>query len=179
MTDHSQTRLWLMRAGFGFLVMVVLFFQLLPLQMVPRNWTGPDLVLGFACAWCLRRPEYVPAWSLAGLFLLTDLLLQRPPGLWALLALMGCENLKVRGRSLRDGGFATEWLTVCVVVIAITLANRVILALVLVPLPTLTLTLSELVTTLLLYPLMVLVTYGLMGVRRAAPGELDAVGQRI
>ena len=54
------------------------------------------------------------AW-LAVAFLLTDLLLQRPPGLWAVLALIGVENLKSRGRHLRDASFAAEWLTVAVI----------------------------------------------------------------
>ena len=59
-----------------------------------RTVIGPDLLIAFALAWSLRRPEYVPTLLLAILFLLGDLLLQRPPGLWALLALLACENLK-------------------------------------------------------------------------------------
>ena len=62
-------------------------FLLLPLQTTPRSLAGPDLLLAFAVAWCLRRPEFVPPLALALAFLLADLLLQRPPGLWALLAL--------------------------------------------------------------------------------------------
>ncbi len=102
MNELSPFRLWLMRAAFLLLVVAVLFFHLLPLETSPRRWAAPDLILGFACAWCLRRPEYVPAVSLAALFLLTDLLFQRPPGLWATLALIGCEYLKTSGRSLRE-----------------------------------------------------------------------------
>ncbi|TMM51119.1 rod shape-determining protein MreD [Sulfitobacter sabulilitoris] len=178
MTDLSLTRLWGMRAGFAVLVLVIVFFHLLPLDTTPRHWAGPDLILGFACAWCLRRPEYVPAWSLAGLFLLADLLLQRPPGLWALLALLGCENLKTRVRGLRDGGFAAEWLTVCVVIVAITLSNWAVLTMTLVDLPRIGLTLFELCMTLLFYPAVVAITQWGMGVRKSAPGDLDALGQR-
>jgi rod shape-determining protein MreD len=124
MDDLSQTRLWMMRGAFVVLAVVILLFQLLPLETMPRNWAGPDVLLAFAAAWCLRRPEYVPPLALALAFLLADLLLQRPPGLWALLALIGCENLKSRRRSLRDAGFGTEWITVGVILIAITLLNR-------------------------------------------------------
>jgi rod shape-determining protein MreD len=51
--------------------------------------------------------------------------------------------------------------------------------LVLVDVPGLSLTLSELGMTLLVYPLVVAITHGLMGVRKAAPGDLDTTGQRI
>ncbi|MFT6676536.1 MAG: rod shape-determining protein MreD [Sulfitobacter sp.] len=179
MNDQSQTRLWLMRAAFVLLALLILFFHLLPLDTTPSRWAGPDLVLGFACAWALRRPEYVPALALALVFLLSDMLLQRPPGLWALLALVGCENLKGRGRGLRDASFPVEWLTVGVVMIVIMAANRLFLALALVDLPRWPLTLSELGMTLLFYPLIVAITHWVMRVRKTAPGELDAHGQRV
>lgn len=178
MNDLSATRLWLMRAAFLLLTLVIIFFHLLPLETTPRRWAGPDIVLAFALAWSLRRPEYVPAPALALAFLLADLLLQRPPGLWAMLALIGCENIKVRGRTLRDQNFFAEWVTVTLIVIAITVTYRVVLGIILVDLPGLSLSLSELVLTLLVYPAVVAVTHFFMGVRKAAPGELDALGQR-
>ncbi|MFD2740491.1 rod shape-determining protein MreD [Sulfitobacter aestuarii] len=178
MNDLSPTRLWLMRAAFVGLALLLAFFHLLPLETTPRRWAGPDLLLAFACAWSLRRPEYVPAISLAAVFLLTDLLLQRPPGLLAVLALIGCENLKVRGRNLRDASFAAEWLAVTMVITLVTLGYRVILTLVMVPLPALPLSLSELGMTIISYPLVVAVSHGLMGVRKSAPGDLDPRGHR-
>jgi rod shape-determining protein MreD len=179
MNDLSQTRLLLMRGAFILLTLVILFFHLLPLETTPRRWAGPDLLLCFALAWSLRRPDYVPAALLALAFLLADLLLQRPPGLWAMLALIGCENLKSRGRSLRDANFAAEWITVGLIIIGIALTYRIVLAMVLVELPSLSLSLSELATTLLFYPAIAAITHFAMGVRMSAPGDLDASGQRI
>ncbi|KIN74852.1 hypothetical protein [Sulfitobacter guttiformis] len=143
-----------------------------------RILVGPDLLIAFAFAWSLRRPEYVPSLLLALLFLLSDLLLQRPPGLWALLALLACENLKGRSRTLRDATFGAEWIAVAVLLTGILIANRVVLSLMLVPPPHLRLGLLELGITILVYPVVVFVTRSLMGVRRAAPGELDALGGR-
>lgn len=179
MSDLALTRLWGMRLLFALLVCVILFFHLLPLETTPRKWVGPDLLLGLAMAWSLRRPDYVPALGLALLFLLTDMLLQRPPGLWALLALLGCENLKIRARGLRDSGFASEWASVCVIVIGITLAYRLGLMVTFVDLPSLGLTLFEMIMTLLFYPVVVAFTHGVIGVRKAGPGGLDATGSRI
>ena len=90
MIEQTFTRLWGMRLTFAVVVCVILFFHLLPLETTPRRWVGPDFLLGFACAWSLRRPEYVPSLALAGLFLLADrvgliVTLVPPPafGLWA------------------------------------------------------------------------------------------------
>ena len=178
MIDRSVTRVWIMRGAFLLLALAILFFNLLPLQTTPRTWAGPDLILGFAFAWVLRRPDFVPPLLLAAVFLLSDLLLQRPPGLWSLLALMGCENLKGRIRGLRDSPFAAEWIAVSVVAAVVMLGNRLVLGIVMVPLPSMSLSLSELGATLLSYPLIVLVTHGVLGVRRATPTDLDTMGYR-
>lgn len=176
MNEQTFTRLWGMRLTFALVVCIVLFFHLLPLETTPRRWVGPDLVLAFACAWSVRRPDFVPATALAALFLLADLLLQRPPGLWALLALMGCEHLKSRARGLRDSSFASEWLAVCIVVLGITIAYRLGLMLTLVPTPAFGLSAFELMMTLVFYPIVVAITHGVLGVRKLAPGELDSTG---
>jgi rod shape-determining protein MreD len=147
-------------------------------QGTRRILIGPDLLIAFAFAWSLRRPEYVPAVLLTAIFLLSDLLLQRPPGLWALLALLACENLKGRGRTLRDATFGAEWVAVAVLLTGILLINQIVLSVLLVTPPQLRLSLLELGVTVLIYPIVVLVTGTLMGVRRAAPGELDVLGGR-
>lgn len=176
MSEQTATRLWGMRLTFALVTCIILFFHLLPLETSPRPWVGPDLLLAFACAWSLRRPEYVPSAALAGLFLLADFLLFRPPGLWAMLALLGCEHLKTRARGLRDGSFANEWLMVCAVMTFVAVAYRAILMLTLVELPGFGLAVFELIMTMLFYPVIVAATHFLLGVRKAAPGELDAGG---
>ena len=143
-----------------------------------RVWVGPDLLVAFAFAWSLRRPEYVPILMLAALFLLSDLLLQRPPGLWALLMLLACENLRGRSRSLRDSTFSAEWIAISLLLVGILLVNRIVLSVLLVAPPQLGLSLIELGMTILSYPVVVFVTRTVMGVRRAAPGELDSLGGR-
>ena len=143
-----------------------------------RIWIAPDLLIAFALAWSVRRPDYVPAVLLAVAFLMTDLLLQRPPGLWALLALLACENMKTRGRTLRDSTFGAEWLAVSLWLIGILILNRIVLSLLLVPPPQWSLSLLELGMTILTYPAVVFVTHALMGVRKSAPGDLDSMGGR-
>lgn len=209
MSEQSTLRLWLMRAGFVLLAMITLFFQLLPLntapidlftpdlvplgdeadadarldallsERAPSRWVAPNVLLGFALAWAVRRPEFVPSVLIAGLLLLSDFLLGRPPGLWAAIAFVGIEAFRARGRILRDSTFPAEWLSASLILIAIMLGNRIALALTLVPLPPLGLTLFELGMTIVFYPVFAAASHWLMGVRKAQPGDLDATGQRI
>ena len=176
MNELAPTKLWGMRLTFASIVCIILFFHLLPLETTPNQWVGPDLLLSFACAWSLRRPEYVPSAALAVLFLLADLLLFRPPGLWAMIALLGCEQLKSRSRSLRDSSFASEWFAVCIMLTLVAVSYRAALTITFIEPPSFGLSVFELVITMLSYPLVVAVSHSLLGVRKATPGEGDVKG---
>ncbi len=179
MGEHPFWRLWSMRAAYLALCILLIFFNLMPLETVPRAWAGPDLLTGFTCAWVLRRPEYTPVLSVAAVALLADLLYQRPPGLWAALMVLTVQGLRARAVSLRDQSFAVEWLSVATALIVLALSYRVILALLLVDQAPLGLTLIQLIMTLLCYPLAVLITITLFGVRRPSLAEVNALGQRL
>lgn len=179
MDSHSAIRLWLMRAAFLALGLVILFFHLLPLDTLPRRWAPPDLLIAFAFAWCLRRPDYAPTLSVAAVIFAADLMLQRPPGLTAALVVLGCEYLRNRAAGLREASFVGEWLAVCLTLAAIMLLNRLTLSMMAVKQAQLSLALIQLVLTMLAYPLVVLVTQSLMGVRKPAPSDAEAMAARL
>ncbi|TDK42234.1 rod shape-determining protein MreD [Antarcticimicrobium luteum] len=178
MDSMSPSRLWLMRAAFLGLALLIMFFHLIPLDTLPRRWAPPDLLIAAAFAWCLRRPDYAPAVSIAAVMLMADLLFQRPPGLMALLAVLGSEYLKTRAGGLREASFAGEWLAVCLTLLAITVLNRLVLGVLSVEQAQLSLSLIQMAMTMLAYPLVVLVTQSLMGVRKLAHGDAEAMGGR-
>lgn len=179
MAEQTNARLWMMRMTFVGMCAVAIFFHLLPLQTAPRNWAGPDLIIALTFAWALRRPEYVPALSVAVVLLLADLMLQRPPGLLALLVVLGVENLKSRSRGLREAPFLAEWSVVAVVLIAITLINRLVLGILVVQQAPLGLSIFQMVATLMFYPVVVAFSRFVLGVRKAMPGEVNAMGRSI
>ncbi|MEL6451267.1 MAG: rod shape-determining protein MreD [Pseudomonadota bacterium] len=178
MSENTPSRLWVMRTAFVALVVAILFFHLLPLQTATGGLIWPDLVLTFAMAWSVRRPEYVPPVLLAGVFLMADLLLQRPPGLWAALALIACEQVKAQSRSLRDATLVAEMMSVAAWIVGVGVAYQVVQAILLVQAPPLGLAAVQIVVTLLTYPLVVAVTHALMGVRKAAPNDMGGKGVR-
>lgn len=179
MTETSGLHLWMMRATFAAVAVLLLLGNLLPLQTLPRVWAGPDLLFCFAMAWSVRRPEYVPLGLLAAVFFTADLVLFRPPGLGAALMLIACFDLQGRMRRLRDSGFLAEWSRAALLIAVSAVAYRVILAVLLVPVPSLELTIFHTVATIAVYPIVVGVSALLFGVRLSAPGDLDSRGQRL
>jgi len=179
MSDPNPARPWTMRLAFAGLILLILFFHLLPLQTAAGGLIWPDLILAFALTWSVRRPDYVPLPLLAVMFLLADLLLQRPPGLWAALALVACNQLQIRSLSLRDAGLAAELWMAAAWIVAVGVAYRLILGLTLIEGPALGPALIQIIVTVLAYPLVVAMTHAVMGVRKATPGDLDSTGSRI
>ena len=175
----ANTSIWWKRGLYLLLALAILFWNLLPLSTLPPSWAGPDLLIALTFAWALRRPEFVPVLLIAFVAFLADLLLQRPPGLMAFLVVLGAEQLKTRAIGLRDASFAGEWAAAGLVVIAVFLLNRVTLALFVVDQAPLGLMLIQMIATILIYPVVVLISHLFLGVRKLAPGDDDAIGARI
>lgn len=178
MAEATQAGRWTYRGVFIALAALVVFAKLLPLHPGPGRFPGPDILILMACAWIVRRPDYLPVFLVALVFLIADMLFMRPPGLWAALAVVGLEALRRRSVVLRDSGFLTEWLTVAAIVTGMFLANALILTVFVVDQPGLGLTLIRLITTLLVYPIVVVLAARAVGLRKIAPGEVDRLGHR-
>ncbi|MEO0484683.1 MAG: rod shape-determining protein MreD [Pseudomonadota bacterium] len=99
---------WPLRAGYAALVLAILLVHLLPVEFGLGGWVWPDLLLVVSCVWVVRRPGAIPVWAFALTFLLADLLLQRPPGLWAALAVIATEALRGRADDMREVVFSVE-----------------------------------------------------------------------
>ena len=63
--------------------------------------------------------------------------------------------------------------------IAVFLLNRVILTVLVVDQAPLGLTLIQMIATIAAYPVVVLISHLILGVRKLAPGDDDAIGSRI
>lgn len=178
MAETTHAGRWTYRGVFLSLAFLVVFAKLLPLNPGPGRFPGPDILILMACAWVVRRPDYLPVLMVAVIFLLADMLFMRPPGLWAALAIIGLEALRRRSIVLRDSGFLTEWLTVATILTAMSVANAVVLAVFMVDQPGVGMTIIRLVTTLLVYPVVVVLAARAVGLRKIAPGEVDRLGHR-
>lgn len=179
MAEQSPIRQLALRSAYLGLSLVVIFFHLLPLEISVSRWAGPDLLTALTFAWALRRPELVPSLSIVGVMLLADLLFQRPPGLWAAIVLIAAEFLKSRERNQKDVNFLVEWATVALLLFMMTVAYRAALIIVITDPGPLFLSTMQAAMTIVIYPLVVIFSRLVFGIRRAAPGEVDSLGQRL
>ena len=179
MAEARPVRSYSYLALFLALAALSLFIRLLPLG--DRGWLfpAPDLLLCLTLAWVVRRPDYLPALAIATVFFLEDLLLMRPPGLWAMLVVLGSEFLRRRAATLRGLNFGFEYLLVAGTLLAMFLANRMILAIVMVPQPSFGLSFAQFLATVIAYPVMVALSHFVFKLRKPATGEVDALGQKL
>lgn len=56
MAEARPARIWVMRAAFIGIALLLMFYRLLPLDMMPPRFAGPDLLVALCFAWALRRP---------------------------------------------------------------------------------------------------------------------------
>jgi len=179
MAERSVPSTWIGRGSFAALCLAIIFAMLLPLDMQPNRWAAHDVLLATILAWVIRRPEYASAVLLAVILLLTDLLFQRPPGLYAAVALVVTEMIRKRGGRMRQMPFLVEWGTAALGIVAITLINRMALVVFMTPQPPLGMSLIQMAMTILVYPVVIGVAVSLFGLRRRSPGETNAAGQRL
>lgn len=199
MVERRQTQRLLYVSLFLGLAALMTFYRLLPLgsygvshdiaghDTIPGAGMGfslgalptPDFLLCLTLAWVVRRPDMLPAPIIVAYFFIEDILLLRPPGLWALIVLMGSEFLRNRTERLRGYAFWLEFLLVVGLMLAMFLANRAMLAIVMMPQAPLGLSFVQFLGTVAVYPVVVAVSHFIFGLRKPATGEVDSLGQRL
>ena len=171
----SSRHIWTYRVLFLVLCAVVITFKLLPLGLNDQGLPGPDLLLALTLAWLLRQPAVVPVMSILVVFLMADLLFQRPPGLWTLLVIVASESLRQRRLTMTEFPFLVEWSAFAGAVFAMIVLDRFALWVLMVDLPPLGLALAHGIVTAAIYPLVVAVSKFLFGLRKIGPAEAEAL----
>lgn len=179
MVDPVTTARLSYRALYAGVATVVIFISILPVSTVPAAWPGPDILMALTVAWVLRRPDYVPALMIVAVFLIQDLISVRPPGLWALIMLLTSEFLRSRVALTRDLPFLLEWMMVATVMAAAFALQSLTLGLFVVPQAGFGPTAIRFLATVAIYPGVVAVSHWALGLRKVAPGEVDALGHRV
>lgn len=171
----SRRHIWAYRALFLALCGLIIMFKLLPLGLNDQGLPGPDLLLALTLAWVLRQPAVVPIGSILVVFLLADMLFQRPPGLWTLLVIVLSESLRQRRLTMTEFPFLLEWSAFAGAVFTLVLLDRIVLWMLMVDLPPLGLVLAHGIVTAAIYPLVVAVSKFLFGLRKIGPAEAEAL----
>ncbi len=179
MDDFWRQTHWIFRALFLGLALLLLFVRLLPLNHAPGALPGPDLLICLILAWIVRRPDFLPMPLIAGVILLEDLVLMRPPGLWTAIVVLATEFLRSRIALTRELNFIVEWVLVSGVMLAMLLSYRLALGLAFVPQPPFGFAVVQMLWSIALYPLVVGLSRLIFDLRKPAMGEVDDFGRRL
>lgn len=167
------------RVLFVGLAVALLFLKLLPVGGSNGGWPGPDLLLCLICAWTMRRPDYLPVGLVAGVVLLEDLILMRPPGLWTALVVLAAEFIRARVALTRELTFVVEWLLVAGIMVSLFLANRIVMGIAFLPQAGFGFSMVQVIWSILCYPVVVAMSRVALDLRKPAMGEVDAYGRRL
>ena len=179
MIDAGTRQVWLHRLLFVGLALALMFLRLLPLRSEAGDMPGPDLLLCLIFAWTMRRPDYLPALLIAAVVLLEDMILMRPPGLWAALVVIASEFIRGRVALTRELNFGVEWLLVAGLMVGLMVVNRMVFALFLLPQTNFGYALLQVVMSMIAYPVVVFLSRVVLDLHKPATGEVDAYGRRM
>ncbi|MGO4907606.1 rod shape-determining protein MreD [Pseudorhodobacter sp. W20_MBD10_FR17] len=179
MLSGARHSVWLYRAGFVAIALVLLFLRLLPLGSIAGDWPRPDFLLCLMLAWVTQRPDQLPTWLIALVVLVEDMVLMRPPGLWAAIVVLATEFLRARSALTRELGFVTEWLLISGVMVAMLLAYRLAFAIAFLAQPGFGFAFAQTIGSVLMYPAVVWGMRVVLRLRKPGAGEVDAKGRRI
>jgi len=179
MAEARHGRAWVYRALFVAISLGLLFLRLLPLGGEAGKWPGPDLMLCLMLAWVTQRPDHLPAVLIGLVVLVEDLVLMRPPGLWAAIVVLATEFLRARSALTRELGFAAEWVLIAVVMVAMLLGYRLIYSLTFLGQPDFGYAFARTLGSILMYPFVVWGLRVAINLRKPSTGETDTMGRRI
>lgn len=153
---------------------IVLFVRLIPLDLMPGQIAPPDILFALMVALLVRRPRALPMVLVVVLFLLNDILLQQPLGLWTLVVLAISELVRNSRSEVREMLFLSEWIWFAGLFGAASAADYALRIALFVPREPLTLLLPMIIFTISVYPLVVLFLNVVFGVQK--PVQRDFAG---
>ncbi len=113
--------------------LLIIFFQILPLQTTPQNWSGPNVLLVFFATIVTQRPEYTSSFLIA--------------------LIISFYFLKRKIQNQEENSLIFVWVNVAISLTLILLIYYIISVLLFLPSAGFSLTLMEILVSLALYPI--------------------------
>ena len=155
MVMDPSLRILRLRLTYLLIVMLFVLFQTMPIHTSIDQLATPDIPLVITFAWVMRRPDVMGPILITIAFLFADMILQRPPGRWALIALCASMFLRLRTTYFKEVIFVYEWLMIAIVIIICFTAHHFLLLLTFLPTHNLELLVKQALFTIILYPVFI------------------------
>ena len=162
---------WLQRVAIAAAALVLLAIAMTPAGHAPSRYPPPDAIFCLLAAIVVRRPDLVPAYAVAGIGFLSDILLFRPVGLWTIALLLAMEFLRGKANNVRVLPFFLEWIIVSVAFLGALTVNFAVLTIFLTPQVEIGLILSHYMATVVAYPALVVAANAVFRIRKLHPVE--------
>jgi len=107
-----KPRRWFEVLLFALMGFICIGLPILPMGLAANSVGFPDVMFAVFAAWVIRRPMSAPILAIVFFAVLSDALMMRPLGLWALVLFVGMEALRLSNRAFKDIPFVLEWLYV-------------------------------------------------------------------
>ena len=153
--EDPPLRILRLRLTYLLIVMLLVLFQTMPIHTSIDQYIMPDIPLVITFAWVMRRPDVMDPILITIAFLFADMILQRPPGLWALIALCASMFLRLRTTYFKEVIFVYEWLMIAIIIIICFTAHHFLLLLTFLPTHNLELLVKQALFTIILYPVFI------------------------
>ena len=155
MVMDPSMRILRLRLTYLLIVMLLVLFQTMPIHTSIDQFAMPDIPLVITFVWVMRRPDVMGPILITIAFLFADMILQRPPGLWTLIALCGSMFLRSRTIYFKEVIFFYEWVMISIVVIICVTVHQFLLLLTFLPTHNLVLLVKQALFTIMLYPIFI------------------------
>ena len=155
MVMDPSMRILRLRVTYLLIVMLLVLFQTMPIHTSTDQFAMPDIPLLITFVWVMRRPDVMNPVIITMAFLFADMILYRPPGLWALIALCASMFLRLRTIYFKEVIFFYEWLMIAIVIIICFATHQFLLLLTFLPTHNLELLVKRALFTIMLYPIFI------------------------
>ncbi len=179
MNEVTPWQLFVRRGAYLSVGLLLIIGTLIPFDLTAGGLPGPDILYCLTMIYVIRRPEFVPVWSIFLVFFLRDILSMAPLGLWSLLVVVGTEVVRANIQAFREYFFPLEWLWIAAIFGGMIVIQQVTLSTTLSITPNFGELLYMFVFTVAVYPVTVAVMRYVFRISRPAPGNLDAWGHRL
>lgn len=161
----SSSSVWFGSTLFLSLGFFTTLAALLPLGLSAEAVLMPDLFFCMAFCWVVRSAKTAPITIVFLVAFFSDLLLMRPLGLWTFIVVLSMEFTRYQRHPIREQMFIVEWVLFALLFGCALLFQSMLLAVSFSDLPDFDLTMWYFVTTVLAYPIVVIVLYYVFGIR--------------
>ena len=157
---------WIQRSTYLIFSFLLVVWLIVPQNPFKQTIPTPDFLFCLTLAIIFRRPNLLPIALIGLVFLGTDILFNRPIGLWTAIVLIITEFARTQFWRYNDANFITTWLFVSFLILLSTFSHMIVLNVFVISQSDFWHYLIWALLTILIYPMMFCLSFLIVGFDR-------------